>query len=112
MVKPYIPNRGDIIKLSFSPQVGREQAGYRPALVLSPFAYNRKSHFVLACPVTNTIKGWRFEVILAPEMKTSGVVLTDQIRALDWQSRKVKFIEKATPEVVEEALAKTSVLVS
>jgi len=112
MVKPYIPNRGDIIKLSFSPQVGKEQAGYRPALVLSPLAYNKISHFVLACPITNTIKGWRFEVILDPAMKTSGVVLTDQIRALDWQSRRAKFIEKATPEVVVEALAKASVLMS
>ena len=111
MVKPYIPNRGDIIKLSFSPQIGREQAGYRPALVLSPLAYNQISHFVLVCPITNTIKGWKFEVILSQEMKTSGIVLTDQIRALDWQERKAKFIEKATREVIEEALAKASVLI-
>ena len=111
MVKPYVPDRGDIIKLSFSPQVGREQAEYRPALVLSPLAYNRISHLVLACPITNTIKGWKFEVILPPEMKTSGVILTDQIRALDWQERKAKFIEKATIEVIQEALAKTSVLI-
>lgn len=111
MVKSYIPDRGDIIKLSFSPQIGREQAGYRPALVLSPLAYNKISHFVLGCPITNTIKGWKFEVILAQEMKTSGVVLTDQVRSLDWQQRKAKFIEKATKEVVEEALAKTSVLI-
>ena len=111
MVKPYVRDRGDIIKLSFSPQVGREQAGYRPALVLSPLAYNRISHFVLACPITNTIKGWKFEVVLPQEMKTSGVVLTDQIRALDWQERKAKFMEKATTEVIEEALAKASVLI-
>lgn len=111
MVKPYIPNRGDIIKLSFSPQVGREQAGYRPALVLSPLAYNQVSHFVLACPITNTIKGWKFEVILPQEMKTSGVVLTDQIRVLNWQERKAKFVEKATTEVIEESLAKASVLI-
>lgn len=110
MVSHYIPERGDIIKLSFSPQVGREQAGYRPALVLSPLAYNRMSHFVLVCPITNTIKGWRFEVVLPQSMQTSGVILTDQIRALDWQQRKAKFVEKTTLEVVEEALAKASVL--
>ena len=112
MVKSYVPDRGDIIKLSFSPQVGREQAGYRPALVLSPLAYNRISHFVLACPITNTIKGWKFEVILSQSMQTSGVVLADQIRVLDWRSHRGKFVEKATTEVTEEALAKASVLLS
>ena len=111
MVKSYVPNRGDIIKLSFSPQVGREQAGYRPALVVSPQAYNRISHFVLACPITNTIKGWRFEVILAESMKTSGVVLSDQIRVLDWQARKAKFVEKADASVIDEVLAKIFPLV-
>ena len=65
--------------MSFSPQVGREQAGYRPALVISPQAYNQISHFVLACPITNTIKGWSFEVVLPQTMQTSGVILTDQI---------------------------------
>lgn len=101
----YIPDRGDIIKLSFSPQVGREQAGYRPALVISPLPYNRISHFVLACPITNQIKGWSFEVILSGTMKTSGVILADQIRVLDWQTRRAKFVEKATLGVIEETLA-------
>ena len=110
MVALYTPERGDIIKLSFSPQVGREQAGYRPALVLSPLAYNRISHFAWVCPITNTIKGWKFEVILSQSMQTSGVVLADQIRALDWQKRKAKFVEKATDDVVREALGKASVL--
>ena len=64
-----------------------------------------------ACPITNTIKGWKFEVTLSQEMKISGVVLTDQIRALDWQERKAKFIEKVTTEVIEEVLAKASVLI-
>lgn len=112
MVKAYVPERGDIIKVSFSPQLGREQAGFRPALVISPVAYNRKSHFILACPITNQIKGWRFEVILSESMKTSGVVLTDQIRVLDWQARSVKFVEKASLDVVEEVLGKISTLVS
>jgi mRNA interferase MazF len=110
VVKSYVPNRGDIIKLSFSPQVGREQAGYRPALVVSPLAYNRVSHFVLACPITSTIKGWRFEVILDQTLQTNGVVLTDQVRVLDWRERKARFVEQATPENVREALAKVSTL--
>ena len=112
MVKTYIPARGDIIKLSFSPQVGREQAGYRPALVVSPQAYNRISHFVLACPITNTIKGWRFEVVLTKSMQTSGVILTDQVRVLDWKARKVKFVERAETSIIDEALAKISPLVT
>jgi mRNA interferase MazF len=112
VVKSYIPERGDIIKLSFSPQVGREQAGYRPAFVVSPAAYNRKSHFVLACPITNQIKGWKFEVILSKSMQTNGVVLADQVRVLDWQVRKAKFVEKATSDVMEEILAKIATLVS
>ena len=110
MVKSYVPDRGDIIKLSFSPQIGREQAGYRPALVISPLPYNQISHFVLACPITSQIKGWNFEVILPQSMQTSGVILTDQIRVLDWQARKAKFIERATSKIVNEALSKIAAL--
>lgn len=112
MVRSYTPERGDIIKLSFSPQIGREQAGYRPALVISPQEYNRISHFILACPISNQIKGWRFEVILDKSMQTVGVVLTDQVRVLDWQTQKAMFVEKATSEVIEEALAKISTLIT
>jgi mRNA interferase MazF len=112
MVKSYTPNRGDIIKLSFSPQRGREQAGVRPALVISPVAYNRISHFILACPITSQIKGWRFEVVLPQGLNTHGVILADQVRILDWQIRQAKFIEKAPQEIVEEVLARLSPLVS
>ena len=112
MVKVYIPERGDIIKLSFSPQRGREQGGYRPAIVISPKVYNRKSHFILACPITNQIKGWKFEVILPSSMQTSGVILSDQIRVLDWQIRGIKFIEKVPSAVIEETLAKIATLIS
>jgi mRNA interferase MazF len=112
MVKPYIPERGDIIKLSFSPQRGREQAGVRPALVISPQAYNRISHLVLACRITSQIKGWRFEVILPQELNTYGVILADQVRILDWQARQATLIEKAPSKVIEEVLARLSPLVS
>lgn len=112
MVKSYTPDRGDIVKLSFSPQRGREQAGVRPALIISPVAYNRISHFILACPITSQIKGWRFEVILPQGLNTHGVILADQVRVLDWQIRQAKFIEKAPQEVIEEVLARLSPLVS
>ena len=110
--KTYIPDRGDIIKLNFSPQAGKEQKGFRPALVVSPMAYNKISNFILACPVTNSIKGWRFEVVLSKSMKTSGVVLADQVRVLDWKSRGGRFIEKADSEILQEVLAKIRPLIT
>jgi mRNA interferase MazF len=112
MVEEYIPGRGDIIRLSFNPQLGREQAGVRPALVVSPQAYNRISHFALACPITSRLKGWGFEVPLPPGLTTYGVVLSDQIRAIDWQARKVQFVENAPQELVDEVLARLAPLVT
>ena len=110
--KTYIPARGDIIQISFSPQSGREQAGIRPAFVVSPLAYNRRSHFILACPITSRIKGWAFEVILPTSMTTYGVVLADQVSTLDWRTRQGKFLEKSPDEVILEVLAKIWPLVS
>jgi len=110
--KKYLPERGDIIQISFTPQSGREQAGFRPALVVSPIAYNRLSHFILACPITSRIKGWAFEVILPSTLTTYGVVLADQISTLDWRSRGGKFIEKSPDEVISEVLAKILPLLS
>ena len=112
MVEEYIPSRGDIVRLTFNPQQGREQAGVRPALVISPQAYNRISHFVLACPITSRLKGWRFEVPLPQELTTYGVVLSDQIRVLDWQVRNAQFIENAPQELVDEVLARLAPLVT
>ncbi len=110
--KIYIPDRGDIIQISFTPQSGLSQAGFRPAIVVSPIAYNRLSHFILACPITSRIKGWAFEVILPSSMTTYGVVLADQISTLDWRSRKGKFLEKSPDDVILEVLAKISALLS
>jgi len=95
----YVPDRGDLVWLEFTPQAGSEQGGRRPALVLSPKAYNGKVGLALFCPVTSKIKGYPFEVQLPDESSVSGVVLSDQLKSLDWQSRKVKFIERA-PSVV------------
>ncbi len=110
--KTYIPDRGDIIQISFTPQSGREQAGVRPAIVVSPLAYNRRSHFILACPITSQIKGWAFEVILPTSMTTYGVVLADLVSTLDWRSRQARFIEKSPDEVILEVSAKIWPLIS
>jgi mRNA interferase MazF len=90
----YIPERGDLVWLNFSPQEGHEQAGMRPALVLSPQAYNQKSSLMLVCPVTSKIKGYPFEVLVKAK-KIKGAVLADQLKSIDWRARKASFIEHA-----------------
>ena len=98
------PRRGDLIWLSFTPQTGREQAGRRPALVLSPEAYNRKTGLALICPVTSKVKGYPFEVPVSTTAGVQGVVLADQLRSLDWRARRAEWIEQAQPKVVEKVL--------
>jgi mRNA interferase MazF len=108
----YIPERGDIILINFNPQKGKEQAGYRPAFIVSPLAYNKMASLALMCPITSAIKGLSFEVILTDEMQTKGVILVDHLKSLDWKARRVKFVEKAPMSVVNEVLAKLETLVS
>jgi mRNA interferase MazF len=144
VVNPYVPDRGDIIKLDCSAKeitadsvrrvltlrnsgmsfediadtvnaevkpTGREQMGYRPFLVMSPLKYNRMASIVLICPITNQQKGLKFEVPLTSGMITSGVVLADQIKSLDWKARKVLFVEKAEQDLIEEVQAKIETLI-
>ena len=101
-----IPDRGDAIWLTFNPQVGHEQAGRRPALVLSPAAYNGKAGLALCCPITSQVKGYPFEVAIPPGLLVSGVVLVDQIKNLDWRARQAEFIIRLPDTVVEEVLPK------
>ncbi|OPY58032.1 MAG: mRNA interferase MazF [Pelotomaculum sp. PtaU1.Bin035] len=108
----YTPDRGDVIWLQFDPQAGYEQAGRRPALVISPISYNSKLGLALLCPVTSKVKGYPFEVLLPVGSKVSGAVLSDQIKSLDWQAREAKFACKATEEVTMEVLSKIQVLIS
>ncbi len=111
MLQTYIPSRGDIVWLKFTPQAGREQAGRRPALVVSPRQYNQKVGLGLFCPVTSHIKGYPFEVKIPGNLMIKGVILSDQIKSLDWKIRKAKLICKLTNEVLEEVLAKTKTLI-
>ena len=103
--------RGDIIQLNLDPRVGSEQSSYRPAIVISPAAYNQASQLVIICPITSRAKGWGFEVELPSELETYGVVLVDQIKAVDCRARKVRFIEEATLELVDIVLGKLETLV-
>lgn len=100
----YIPDRGDIVWLNFTPQAGHEQAGHRPALVLSPASYNGKTGLMLCCPITSHIKRYPFEVALSDDLPVSGVVLADQVKSLDWKARRAKKKSKTSNEVVEATL--------
>jgi len=84
--RSYVPDAGDIVWISFDPQAGREQAGHRPAVVLSPAAYNAKTSLMVCCPMTTQIKGYPFEVVVTGE--TPSAVLADQIKSLDWRKRR------------------------
>lgn len=101
----YVPRRGDLVWLSFDPQAGNEQAGRRPAFVVSPEPYNRKVGLFLACPVTSVQKGYPFEVPVPEGGAVGGVILADQLKSLDWRARRATFAAKAPPAVVADVLA-------
>jgi len=107
----YVPERGDLVWLNFDPQSGHEQAGKRPALVISPQTYNAKVGLALLCPITSRVKGYPFEVTLSANGKIKGVILSDQIKNLDWRAREAKFAEKASPSVLSETLRKLRSLI-
>jgi mRNA interferase MazF len=110
--KSYVPRRADIVWLIFNPQAGHEQAGRRPALVLSPVAYNAKVGLAILCPITSHIKGYPFEVIIPDGLPVSGAVLADQVKSLDWQAREAEFICALPPGTVSETLQKIGVLLA
>jgi len=93
----YIPERGDVVWISFDPQAGCEQAGHRPALVLSPASYNNRVGLMLLCPITNKVKEYPFEVNIPTGLKVTGVILADQIKSLDWLVRNATFICRLPP---------------
>ena len=90
MARSYVPDAGDIVWISFDPQAGHEQAGYRPAVVLSPAAYNAKTSLMVCCPMTTQIKNYPFEVVIAGAGASLSVVLADQVKSLDWRKRRAK----------------------
>lgn len=108
----YVPERGDLIWLVFDPQAGHEQAGRRPALVISPGSYNVATNLALFCPITSRVKGYPFEVLLPGSGKVTGAVLSDQVKSLDWKTHKAKLITRTSPEVIAEVLGKIGTLVS
>jgi mRNA interferase MazF len=111
VVNNYFPDRGDVVQLQFNPQAGYEQAGKRPALVLSPKEYNQKTGLALFCPVTSKVKGYPFEVKLPAGLPVEGIILADQIKSLDWLSRSAQFACKIPEEIMQEVILKIETLI-
>jgi mRNA interferase MazF len=105
------PERGDVVWLEFNPQAGSEQAGHRPALVISPKSYNRRVGLALVCPITLRVKGYPFEVELPQGMQTEGAILCDQIKSLDWRVRRATRIGSVPQSVMQEVTARIVALV-
>jgi len=111
VAKAYCPDRGDIVWLDFDPRNGYEQKGRRPAIVLSPKNYNSKTGLALFCPITNQVKGYPFEVMLPSDFPLTGVIISDQIKSLDWKVRNTDFIIKAPNSLLNETINKFSTLI-
>ena len=94
----YVPEVGHLIWLHFDPQSGHEQAGRRPALVLTPETYNQKASLAIVCPITSKVRGYPFEVTLPDDCPVQGVTLADQARSLDWNARHAELIAPARPK--------------
>jgi mRNA interferase MazF len=109
MVRRYVPDAGDIVWLNFTPQSGHEQAGHRPALVLSPSAYNNTASLMVCCPLTTQIKDYPFEIVLSST--PSSAVLADQVKSVDWRSRNAKRKGVVSAEVLSEVRAKLFALI-
>ena len=106
----YAPERGDIVWLQFNPQSGHEQTGHRPALVLSPREYNRRVGLALFCPITSKVKGYPFEVSVSVK-SIKGVILSDQVKSLDWKARQAKWVARVSEDILAEVMAKLHTLI-
>lgn len=102
--KSYVPERGDAVWIDFGPQAGHEQSGRRPALVLSPSAYNGKVGLALLCPITSRAKGYPFEVALPSGLAVAGVILADQVKSLDWRARDAALIGPVPDTITVEVI--------
>ena len=110
MARRYIPTRGDAVWITLNPQAGHEQAGRRPALVVSPASYNSKVGLAVICPITGQVKGYPFEVMIPSGLKVGGVVLSDQVKSLDWRMRRAEFICKLPRQILSEVVDKLEAL--
>ena len=110
MTGGYVPDRGDVVWITLNPQAGHEQAGRRPAVVLSPASYNGKVGLAVFCPITSQVKEYPFEVIIPPGLSVAGAVLADQVKSLDWRARRADLIDRLPAVVVDDILVKVRTL--
>ena len=106
----FVPDRGDVIWISLNPQAGHEQAGRRPAVVLSPSEYNEKVGLAILCPITNQVKGYPFEILVPSGLSVTGAILSDQVKSLDWQARNAELICTLPEATMVEVLHKLHTL--
>jgi mRNA interferase MazF len=107
----YVPDRGDVVWITLNPQAGHEQAGRRPAMVLSPAAYNGKVGLAVFCPITSQIKGYPYEVALPARLPIIGAILSDQVKSLDWKARKATLIARLPSNTISEVVQKLRTLI-
>ena len=107
----YIPQRGDVVRITLNPQAEHEQAGRRPYVVVSPSAYNGKVGLALLCPITSPVKGYPFEALIPGGLPVAEAILADQVKSLDWRARQAELICRLPPETISEVLQKVIVLV-
>jgi mRNA interferase MazF len=110
MYLAYEPKKGDVVWLDFNPQTGHEQAGRRPALVLTPLLYNKKVGLAVFCPITSKIKDYPFVVVIPDNLKIKGAILSDQVKSFDWRARKAEFICKLPEKLLKEVKEKLRTL--
>ena len=111
VAESYVPDRGDVVWIDLNPQQGHEQGGRRPAVILSPKEYNEKVGLAILCPVTNSVKGYPFEVYIPDGGKVTGTVLADHVKNLDWRARRAEYMCKLPPEIIEDVLQKLYTLI-
>ena len=112
MARGRVPHRGDVMWVDFDPQVGREQAGRRPALVMSSRAYNGRSGLAVFCPITSRVRGGPFEVVIPPGFLVTGAILADQVKSQDWRGRNVAIMTTLPSEVIDEVRVKIDSLLN
>ena len=106
----YVPDAGDLIRIDFNPQAGHEQAGWRPAIVLSPAAYNRPTGLAIVAPITNQKKDYPFEVALPEGLKVTGAILSDAVKNVDWRARNARFVATAPRSVLQSVQQRLALL--
>ncbi len=100
----YVPERGDVVWIHLDPQAGREQAGHRPALVLSSKAFNRKLNVIFCCPITSRAKRFEFDIPLPEDLDVKGVILSHHMKSLDWRVRNARYMTHVPDYVVDDVL--------